>query len=258
MGMRQQVSYMYQGCIHHCFWKRQYVVLKKPYSVDSILRFAPFHILHEIAVPLNNMVYSSSSFFLDIWLQLSPLGRQRSEKIRNGRNCHNEATCPVTKFKKKRPYDQIWSSWQNGRRIVLFLVLYNKTHCSFFKHFLSCFTQSSLNRSYTLRGKYDESIGDAINRIIGDWQDVAIDEIRTSTANVNESSITPADTPVFLFFFFFPSDPNIFQIEKKKFFHKFLFLFFFLLRPKIFEKKSVNQVIKKKRPYGITQRLLWM
>ena len=244
MGMRHQV--FYQGCIHHCFWKRQYVVLKKPYSVDSILRFAPFHISHEFAVPLNNMVYSSSVFFLDIWLQLSPLGRQRSEKIRNGWNCHYEATCPVTEF--KRPYDQIWSSWQHGRRIILFLVLYNnKTHCSFFKHFLSCFTQSSLNRSCTLRGKYDELSGGGRRHKQNNWGLARCrywwdqDFYGQCKRVINNSSRYPR-------FLFFPSDPNIFQIEKKKKFSQIFFFFFFLLRPKIFEKKSVNQVIKKKRP----------
>ena len=89
----------------------------------------------------------------------------------------------------KRPYDEAFDQSRNMAEVG--------TGTFYFKLFLSCFTQTSLNRSCILRGNYDKSIGDAINRIIGEWQDVTVDQIRSCTsANANESSITLADTPV--------------------------------------------------------------
>ena len=53
----------------------------------------------------------------------------------------------------------------------------------------------------------------------------------------------------------FFSDPNVFEINKKKFFSNFIFIFFPSSDLNILKKKSVNQVLKKIRPKGFDEHL---
>lgn len=59
----------------------------------------------------------------------------------------------------------------------------------FFRVSTTCFNDSSYSRSIFLRGKYRESIGECLERVIGDW-DVVINRITADRTD------TPTDTPV--------------------------------------------------------------